>query len=149
MDNNVRALIVKKFKDSELGLGVGRHNVDETFVVRVVGSVEKHPDQFCQPTVSIPLISTLAFVFERLSVDRDSTVTILREAITEAMKAKVNEDAAITARMEHVQESIDVVKRDILQHLPKMRRSGRTDVSDLRITMNALQPVSEPLFSVA
>jgi len=51
--------------------------------------------------------------------------------------------------MEHVQESIDVVKRDILQHLPKMRRSGRTDVSDLRITMNALQPVSEPLFSVA
>jgi uncharacterized protein Yka (UPF0111/DUF47 family) len=99
--------------------------------------------------VSIPLISTLAFVFERLSVDRDSTVSILREAITEAMKAKVNEDAAITARMEHVQESIDVVKRDILQHLPKMRRSGRTDVSDLRVTMNALQPVSEPLFSVA
>lgn len=149
MDNNVRALIVKKFKDAELELGVGRHNVDETFVVRVVGSVERHPDQFCQPTVSIPLISTLAFVFERLSVDRDSTVTILREAITEAMKAKVNEDAAITARMEHVQESIDVVKRDILQHLPKMRRSGRCDVSDLRVTMNALQPVSEPLFSVA
>ena len=149
MDNNVRALIVKKLKDSELDLPIGRTNVDETFVVRVVGSVEKHPDQFCQPTVSIPLISTLAFVFERLSVDRDSTVTILRDAITEAMKAKVNEDAAITARMEHVQESIDVVKRDILQHLPKMRRSGRTDVSDLRITMNALQPVSEPLFSVA
>jgi hypothetical protein len=149
MDSTIKSLICKKWKESELELGVGRHNVDETFVVTLVGSVEKHPDQFCQPTVSIPLISTLAFVFERLSVDRDSTVSILREAITEAMKAKVNEDSAITARMEHVQESIDVVKRDILQHLPKMRRSGRTDVSDLRITMNALQPVSEPLFSIA
>jgi hypothetical protein len=149
MDNNVRALIVKKLKDSELDLGVGRHNVDETFVVRVVGSVEKHPDQFCQPTVSIPLISTLALVFERLSVDRDSTVSILREAITEAMKAKVNEDSAIMARMEHVQESIDVVKRDILQHLPKMRRSGRTDVSDLRVTIADLSAVSEPVYVVA
>jgi len=149
MDNNVRALIVKKFKDAELDLGIGRHNVDETFVVRVVGSVEKHPDQFCQPTVSIPLISTLAFVFERLAVDRDSTVSILREAITEAMKAKVNEDAAITARMEHVQESIDLVKTQILQHLPKMRRTGRTDVSDLRVTMADLSPVETPLFTVA
>jgi len=149
MDSTIKGLIVKKFKDAELELGVGRHTFRETFLVQISGSVEKHPDQFCQPTVSIPLISTLAFVFERLSVDRDSTVSILREAITEAMKAKVNEDAAITARMEHVQESIDVVKRDILQHLPKMRRSGRTDVSDLRVTMNALQPISEPLFSVA
>jgi hypothetical protein len=149
MDSTIKALIVKKFKDSELELGVGRHNVDETFVVRVVGSVEKHPDVFCLPTVSVPLISTLAFVFERLAVDRDSTVSILREAITEAMKAKVNEDAAITARMEHVQESIDVVKRDILQQLPKMRRSGRTDVSDLSVKISELSPVETPLFSVA
>jgi hypothetical protein len=149
MDSTIKSLICKKWKDSELELGIGRHTFRETFLVQISGSVEKHPDQFCQPTVSIPLISTLAFVFERLAVDRDSTVSILREAITEAMKAKVNEDAAITARMEHVQESIDVVKRDILQHLPKMRRSGRTDVSDLRVTMNALQPISEPLFSVA
>ena len=99
--------------------------------------------------MSIPLISTLAFVFERLSVDRDSTVSILREAITEAMKAKVNEDSAITARMEHVQESIDVVKRDILQHLPKMRRSGRCDVSDLRVTIADLSPLEQPLYTVA
>lgn len=149
MDSTIKALIVKKFKDAELELGIGRHTFRETFLVQISGSVEKHPDQFCQPTVSVPLISTLAFVFERLAVDRDSTVSILREAITEAMKAKVNEDAAITARMEHVQESIDVVKRDILQHLPKMRRSGRTDVSDLSVRISELSPVETPLFSVA
>jgi hypothetical protein len=149
MDSTIKSLVCKKWKDSELELGVGRHIIDETVVVRVVGSVEKHADTFCLPTVSIPLISTLAFVFERLSVDRDITVSLLREAITEAMKAKVNEDAAITARMEHVQESIDLVKRDILQHLPKMRRAGRTDVSDLRVTVSELSPVSEPLFAIA
>ena len=149
MDSTIKSLVCKKWKDSEFDLDVGRHNVHETFVVTLTGSVEKHPDVFCLPTVSIPLISTLAFVFERLSVDRDSTVAILREAITEAMKAKVNEDAAITARMEHVQESIDVVKRDILQHLPKMQRAGRTDVSDLRVTVSELSPVETPLFAMA
>jgi hypothetical protein len=30
-----------------------------------------------------------------------------------------------------------------------MRRAGRTDVSDLRITVNELKPVSTPLFAVA
>ncbi len=33
--------------------------------------------------------------------------------------------------------------------LPKMRRAGRTDVSDLKVSINALTPVSEPLYAVA
>ena len=33
MDSNIRALIVKKFKDSEMDLEVGRHWVDETVVL--------------------------------------------------------------------------------------------------------------------
>ncbi len=148
MDASIKALVVKKWKDAELDKSVGRHNVDEVFVVTVRGSFEKHPDQFVQPTVSIPLISTLAFVFERLGIDRDATVTVLREAITEAMKAKVNEDAAINSRMEDVQASIDTVKKELLEHLPKMQRSGRTDLSDLRITVSELTPISEPVYSL-
>ena len=133
---------------AELESGVGRHNVDETFVVTVRGSFEKHADQFVQPTVSIPLISTLAFVFERLAVDREATVSLLREAITEAMKAKVNEDGAITSRMEDAQASVDLVKKDLLQHLPKMRRAGRTDLADLKVTVSELSPISQPLFTL-
>jgi len=34
MDSTIKSLICKKWKDSELEIGVGRHNVDETFVVR-------------------------------------------------------------------------------------------------------------------
>ena len=33
MDSNIKALIVKKFKDSEMDLEVGRHCVDETVVL--------------------------------------------------------------------------------------------------------------------
>jgi hypothetical protein len=40
-------------------------------------------------------------------------------------------------------------ERDLIAELPKMRRAGRTDVSDLRVTVNELTPVSEPLYAVA
>ena len=149
MDNNVRALIVKKFKDSELELGVGRHNVDETFVVRVVGSVERHEDQWIAPTISIPLIPVVAFLWERLGVERDTAMTILRDAITEAMQSKTNESPSIKSRMDEVAEAVAAVKRDLIGVLPKMRRTGRTDVSDLRVTIADLSPVEQPLYTVA
>jgi hypothetical protein len=149
MDNNVRALIVKKFKDAELDLGVGRHNVDETFVVRVVGSVERHEDQWIAPTISIPLIPVVAFMWERLGVERDTAMTILRDAITEAMQSKTNESPSIKSRMDEVAEAVAAVKRDLIGVLPKMRRTGRTDVSDLRVTIADLSPVEQPLYTVA
>ena len=149
MDNNVRALIVKKFKDADLELGVGRHNVDETFVVRVCGSVEKHEDQWIAPTISIPLIPVVACLWERLGVERDTAMTILRDAITEAMQSKTNESPSIKSRMDEVAEAVAAVKRDLIGVLPKMRRTGRTDVSDLRVTIADLSPVEQPLYTVA
>ena len=44
--------------------------------------------------------------------------------------------------------AVAAVKRDLIDELPKLRRAGRTDVSDLQITLNALTPVSEPLYAV-
>jgi hypothetical protein len=118
-------------------------------VVRVCGSVEKHEDQWIAPTISIPLIPVIAFFWGRLGVEQDEAMTILRDAIKEAMLSKSNESPSIKSRMDEVAEAVAAVKRDLIAELPKMRRSGRCDVSDLRVTMNALQPVSEPLFSVA
>jgi hypothetical protein len=51
--------------------------------------------------------------------------------------------------MDDVAEAVAAVKRDLLGELPKMRRAGRTDVSDLAVSVNALTPVSEPLYAVA
>ena len=149
MDSTIKALIVKKFKDSELDLDVGRHWVDETVVVRVSGTVERHEDQWIAPTISIPLIPTIAFFWERLGVEKDRAMSVLRDAITEAMRAKVNESPSIKSRMDDVAEAIAAVKRDLIGELPKMRRGGRTDVSDLQVAFSELTTVSEPLYAVA
>jgi len=149
MDSNIKALIVKKFKDAEMDLDVGRHWVDETIVVRVSGTVERHEDQWIAPTVSIPLIPTIAFFWDRLGVEKDAVMRVLREAITAAMLAKTNESPVIKSRMDDVAEAVAAVKRDLIAELPQMRRAGRTDVSGLQVAFSELTPVSEPLYAVA
>jgi hypothetical protein len=149
MDSTIKSLIVKKFKDAELDLDVGRHWIDETVVLRVSGTVERHEDQWIAPTISIPLIPVVAFFWERLGVEKDAAMTVLREAITEAMRANTNESPSIKSRMDDVAEAVAAVKRDLIGELPKMRRAGRTDVSDLRVSISELTPVSEPLYAVA
>ena len=149
MDSSIKALIVKKLKDADLDLDVGRHLIDETVVVRISGTVERHEDQWILPTVSIPLIPTIAYFWERLGVDKDAAMGVLRDAIAEAMRAKINESPSIKSKMDDVAEAVAAVKRDLIGELPKMRRAGRTDVGDLRVTVNELTPVSEPLYAVA
>jgi hypothetical protein len=149
METTLQALIVKKFKDAEADLDIGRHWIDETVVLRVSGSVERHEDQWIAPTISIPLIPTIALFWERLGVEKDAAMSVLREAIAEAMRAKTNESPSINSKMDDVAEAIAAVKRDLIGGLPKMRRAGRTDVSDLQVSVNALTPVSEPLYAVA
>jgi hypothetical protein len=47
--------------------------------------------------------------------------------------------------MDDVAEAVAAVERDLICELPKMRRTGKTDVSDLHFAINELTPVSEPL----
>ena len=98
MDSSIKALIVKKFKDAGRDLDVGRHWIDETVVLRVSGSVERHEDQWIAPTISIPLIPTIAFFWERLGVEKEAAMRILREAITEAMRVKFDESPSIKSK---------------------------------------------------
>ena len=62
---------------------------------------------------------------------------------------KTDESPGIKSKMDDVAEAVAAVKRDLIGELPKMRRAGRTDVSDLAVSVNALTPVSEPLCAVA
>ena len=71
------------------------------------------------------------------------------DTITEAMRAKVNGSPSIKSKMDDVAEAVAAVKRDLIGELPKMRRAGRTDVSDLQVAFSELTPVSEPLYAVA
>jgi hypothetical protein len=58
------------------------------------------------------------------------------------------ESPGIKSKMDDVAEAVAAVKRDLIGELPKMRRAGRTDVSDLAVSVNTLTPVSEPLYAV-
>ena len=74
---------------------------------------------------------------------------VLRDAIAEAMKERINESLSIKSKMDDVAEAVAAVKRDLIGELPKMRRARSTDVSDLWVTVNELTPVSEPLYAAA
>ena len=58
--DTLKALLAKVWKDEAVDLEPGRHYFDDVVTVRISGSVEKQSDQMVAPTVSIPLILTLA-----------------------------------------------------------------------------------------
>ena len=90
-DENIKGLLAKAWKDEALDLEPGRYFCDEVLTVRVTGTVEKKDDEFAAPTVSIPLIPTLALFWEKCGVTRDYALLMLREAITEAMHDEVKQ----------------------------------------------------------
>lgn len=142
---NAKTLIAKSWKNESADLPVGRHEVNETLLVRVRGHIEKHDDQMIAPTVSIPLVSVLAYFWERAGIERDAAMTMLREAIHEAMTNGENEDAAVRTRIEDVEKAIKAVKTDLISSLPKMHRNGKLDTKNLSIDVLALSDEEEPL----
>lgn len=136
--NEIKNLIAKVWAKEKADFGVGRHEIDEVLVVRVRGSVEKHTNQLVSPTVSIPLVSTLALFWSKAGLNRDEALSLLRKAITEAMDDKVNEDAAIQQRIDDVQEAISAIRTDLIDQLPKMKRSGRLVTKDLDIAVTSV-----------
>ena len=92
MDATIKSLLAKTWKNEAANLAPGRNYIDEEFVVRVTGSVEKLDDEMVAPTVSIPLIAALALFWEKCGIVRDKALAMLRESLQEAMTEKVKED---------------------------------------------------------
>ena len=149
MNSTIMSVVSKKWKDAELDLPVGRTSLDTSFVVRVAGSVNRREHQLIAPTVSIPLIATIAYFVDRLGLEKGQALTTLREAITEAMTADVEESPAIKAKMTEVSEAVAAVKRDLIGRLPKLHRSGRVDLDDLLVSVHELVPAEQQFFTVA
>jgi hypothetical protein len=82
MNETVKALLAKAWKDVDANLLPGTHFIDEVLVVRVCGTVERQDDQLVTPTVSVPLISVLALFWEKAGIAQDDAMALLREAIT-------------------------------------------------------------------
>ena len=147
MDTNLKSLIAKTWKDEEIDLEPGRHEIDEVLMVHVSGTVTKQGDTMAAPTVSIPLIPTLALFWEKSGITQDHALRMLREAITEAMSSGKDTTGEIQARMKHVETAIETVKKELLDKLPKQRRAGRVITKDLEIEV--LPVLDEALVTAA
>jgi hypothetical protein len=147
MNDNLKGLIAKAWKDEALELEPGRYYCDELLTVRISGTVEKKDDEFAAPTVSIPLIPTLALFWEKCGITRDHALRMLREAIAEAMLDEVKEDDHIQARIKDVDAAIKAVRTDLINQLPKMRRTGKVITKDL--TVSVLVATDVPVLAVA
>ena len=146
-DEIIKGLIAKAWKDESIDLEPGQYYCDELLTVRVSGTVEKKDDEFAAPTVSIPLVSTLALFWEKSGITRDHALRMLREAITEAMLDGVKEDANIESHVKDVDAAIKAVRTDLINQLPKMRRTGKVITKDL--TVSVLASADVPVLAVA
>ena len=145
MDNTLKALLAKVWKDAELDLEPGFHEFEETVLVRVSGSVEKKPDQYVAGTTGLPTILTIALLLQKSGVTGPHALKLLKECITEAMANGTNKDTEIAARVKEVQSVVETVKRDLIAKIPKQRRSGRVITKDLQVevvTDDALAPAA-------
>jgi len=136
-DETISGLLAKCWKDQIIDLEPGRHFCDEVITVRVTGTVEKGNDEFIAPTVSIPLIPTLALFWEKAGITRDHALRMLREAITEAMLDGVKEDGHIQDRIKDVDAAVQAIRTELIDRLPKMRRNGRIITKGLSVTVSS------------
>ena len=143
MHSTIKSLIAKSWKNETADLEPGLHHFDEEFVVRVQGSVEKHDDQWVTPTVSIPLVPTLALFWEKCGLARHEALSLLREAITEAMEKGVNENGHIKNRIKDVNTAITAVRKELIDQLPNMQRTGRVVTKELEVTITSVSVLEE------
>jgi hypothetical protein len=140
VNSQIKGLLAKAWKNEETDLLPGRHDFDEVVVVHVRGSVEKFDDQLVAPTVSIPLVTTLALFWEKAGIARDEAMRLLREAILDAMQDGVNEDQHIKQRIDDVAAAMEAIKTELIGQLPKMARSGKVVTKELKISVSPLKP---------
>ena len=142
MDANTKALVAKLWKNEAVELEPGTHYVDEVITIHVHGTVTKQSDKMVTPTVSIPLIPTLALFWEKSGITQDHALRMLREAVMEAMDGDKNMDERIQARVKHVESAIQAV-RDSLSRLPKRPQKG--SVSTKKLEVEVVPAIEETL----
>ena len=128
----LRGLLAKAWKDTPVQLSPGRHSIDEVLLVRVKGEVLQREDQLATPTVSIPLIPTLAFLLQRMGKNRAKSLVTLAAAISDAMRSGTNVSECIEDETREVEAMIDGIRQGLLEQLPKQARRGACITKDLR-----------------
>jgi hypothetical protein len=61
---------------------------------------------------------------------------MLREAITEAMLNEVKEDDDIQGHIKDVDAALEAIRAELIDRLPKLRRSGKVVTKNLTIAVS-------------
>lgn len=107
-------------------LPCGTVRLDETITLRVCGTLEKCADESYTPTISVPVKALAATLLPRLGATREAAITVLVEAITEALNSDRKADETLRERMKDAEGAFKMVNDRLLATLPKSTRTGKT-----------------------
>lgn len=109
-------------KAARAEVGPGTYDID--VLVHVTGTVKVGQDTDRTPTVSIPLLSTLALVLHRSGFQRAAAIEIIRSAVTDALLLGKDATEEIL-KVSGVNEALDLISNDLIPSLPRSHVKGR------------------------
>ena len=109
-----------------VSLPAGQYTVDEVITLRVAGSVMKGEDEAYVPTISVPVKALAAALLARMGATREASITMLVDAISEALEGGKKANDTITERLKDVEEAFETVNQRVLANLPPSTRKGKT-----------------------
>ena len=100
----------------------GQYTID--MMIHISGIMTVGADYPTTPTVSIPLIETIALLLKRMGFQRDKAMELLREIMTEAIELKGKGKGALIAIFPELESTIEQIKTELLSQLPEANRKG-------------------------
>ncbi len=125
----------KVIKGENSALTAGSHEVDFIVKLHVKGEIKKGADVEYTPTAEIPLLPTMALMLEKMGFMREKAISLLIEAMKEAISEDIASKDVVESRTKDIEEAMSHVLR-ITAALPKKTKSGATTA---KVVMNILE----------
>lgn len=143
-ENAIKAAVCKAFKNSSKELEPGSYELDTTITIHVSGTVVKCESEMVAPTHRIPFLSVIALVLEKSGITRDAATRFVREALIETMadtpESRVD---ALEERIKDVAEAVSTVKKQVIDQLPRVPKSGKFLANAEVQLLGPLEPTAE------
>lgn len=126
----ITTLAISKFVDDEARDQVepGTYDIDK--VIRIKGGMVVSEDPKPRnATCMIPWMEVFALSLHRAGVTRDKTLQIVGETVKDCLENKDSAVGCIKELFPEIQGTIDRVKREVVEKLPKMATRGAVKVS--------------------
>lgn len=125
----------------DLTVSVTDNYTNTTTTKHVMGVVKREKDQMIAPTATIPWLTVCARLAISLGATHDNLINKLREAILSAT-AGGDVDTAIKALDIRVAGSIDQIKKELVDGMPRIPRRGSTKVTLTEVADDSVEVVT-------